>query len=259
MVSPVMDTLVNGAPHGPSASASANVAILDRRGDRLSPKRGTRLYWHLMALKTELDSLIGEYIAGSGITTLLDYGCGNMPYRRLLEPHVIHYLGYDLKGNALADAALGPHGTLPVEANSVECVLSSQVLEHVPDPALYLSEAFRVLRPGALLILSTHGAWRYHPDPTDFWRWTSDGLRMQVERAGFEILRFRGVMGPVSTALQLLQDASLNRVPKWLRGLFVRVMQASIQCADKRCKEKVRNREACVFVLVARRPQGART
>ncbi len=46
-------------------------------------------------------------------------------------------------------------------------------------PGLYLSECFRVLRPGGQLLLSTHGVFPYHPDPVDLWRWTCEGLRIR--------------------------------------------------------------------------------
>ena len=39
----------------------------------------------------------------------------------------------------------GPRGELPPVDETVDCVLSTQVLEHVEDPKLYLAEAYRVL------------------------------------------------------------------------------------------------------------------
>ncbi len=59
-------------------------------------------------------------------------------------------------------------------------MLSTQVLEHVTDPRLYLAECHRVLRPGGPLLLSTHGIMVYHPDPVDYWRWTGAGLQRAV-------------------------------------------------------------------------------
>ena len=35
----------------------------------------------------------------------------------------------------------------------------SQVLDHVPQPAHYVAECFRVLNPRGLLVLTTHGSW----------------------------------------------------------------------------------------------------
>jgi SAM-dependent methyltransferase len=224
------------------------------RGDRLNPEKSNRLYWHLVALRKEIEAVIAQFIKGKRHGTLVDFGCGSMPYRPLFEPHVSEYLGCDLEGNELADVLLDHVGRLPADDNSFDVVLSSQVLEHVADPALYLEEAFRVLRAGGLLVLSTHGTWRYHPDPTDFWRWTCDGLRHQLEGSGFEILRFRGVMGPASTALQLWQDSMVKRMPVSLRDTFTRYMQWRIRRADLRCSQRERDRDACVYVTVATKP-----
>ncbi len=176
-----------------------------------------------------------------------------MPYRPLFESHVAEYLGCDLRGNDLADRILDESGRAPLGDGAADIVLSSQVLEHVPQPQDYLAECRRLLRNGGLLILSTHGIWRYHPDPCDFWRWTSAGLRKTVEEAGFTVLRVRGVLGPASIALQLWQDAVLPRIPRLLRRLFVLIMQQLIRLADRLTSSDARDADAGVFLVVARK------
>jgi SAM-dependent methyltransferase len=176
-----------------------------------------------------------------------------MPYRRYFEEKFREYLGADLEGNAAADVIISPEGRLPIEDQSVDCVLSSQVLEHVADPAGYLAEAFRVLHPGGSLILSTHGLWRYHPDPTDFWRWTKDGLVLQVERAGFRVERIAGVFGLLASALQLLQDGIARSLPRWCRGLPNIVVQPLIGLIERGRDRQVRP-DASVYLVLAKKP-----
>lgn len=226
----------------------------EARGDRLHPARSSRLYWHLTCLRTQVEQVVSKFVRAAGPTSLIDYGCGNMPYRPLFEPHVGEYIGYDLFGNEMASGLLDDQGMIQRDSESAEYMLSSQVLEHVVDPAAYLREAHRVLKPNGKLILSTHGVWRYHPDPTDFWRWTCDGLRREIERAGFDILRFKGVMGPEATSLQLWQDAVLKRVPRRIRPLFTRYIQWRMQRADERCPDHIRDKDACVYMVVAQKP-----
>jgi SAM-dependent methyltransferase len=173
-----------------------------------------------------------------------------MPYRSLLEPLVHSYVGCDLAGNPFADQFIESISLLPQQTSSVSVVLSTQVLEHVPNPAAYLAEAHRVLVPGGCFILTTHGAWQYHPDPTDFWRWTSAGLKKQVTDAGFEVVYFEGLLGPAATALQLFQDAVRRKLHHRLRPVFIRVLQQLVQWADVRCDDEERERDACVYVLV---------
>lgn len=224
------------------------------RGERLYPSRSSRGYWHLSQLRQAYENVIVQHRQLISDAVLVDYGCGNMPYRPLFEGMLAEYIGCDLAGNELASQILLADGRLPLDDASADIVLSSQVLEHVVDPNLYLSEALRVLRPDGLLILSTHGVWRYHPDPTDLWRWTCDGLRKEIEQCGFRVEQLRGVMGPEATALQIWQDAVAPRVHWRLKNLFYRYVQWRMQLADKRCTQECRDRDACVFVVVARKP-----
>jgi SAM-dependent methyltransferase len=184
---------------------------------------------------------------------VLDYGCADTPYRRFFAADV-DYIAADLPGNPAATLEIAPDGTVPLADGSVDAVLSTQVLEHVTDPGLYLAECVRVLRPGGRLLLSTHGLMVYHPDPEDYWRWTCAGLRRAVEQAGLEVVRFEGIMGLAATGLQLVQDAWYWRLPRLLRPLLALVLQSAIKVADRLEPRESRDRNALVFALVARKP-----
>jgi SAM-dependent methyltransferase len=223
------------------------------RGDRLSPRRSSRLYWHLTQLRAAIESVITACIPNGSRVVLVDYGCGNAPYKPLFDDRVEKYVACDFPGNAFANTTIDKDGTLPLPSEIADVVLSSQVLEHVAEPAKYLAESYRVLKSNGVFICSTHGAWRYHPDPCDFRRWTSYGLRYDIERIGFSVEHFVGVMGPAATALQLWQDAILSRTPSRLQKMIAFGFQQLIQFADRRCSPDARNRDACVYVLAARK------
>lgn len=241
-------------PTGQTGHPPLRTQSAGERGDRLRPSRWSRLYWHLTALRAEYEACVAEYPGTAG-GTLVDYGCGNMPYRSLFPGQA--YIGADFPGNEMADVFVAADGTLPLPDGSASIVLSSQVLEHVADVPRYLAESWRVLRNDGLLLLSTHGMWKYHPDPYDFWRWTSAGLRRVLEDGGFEVLRFRGVMGLEATALQLWQDAVAPRLPRLIRPCFYRYCQGRIARADRRATSEARARDACVFMVVARKRPAA--
>jgi SAM-dependent methyltransferase len=118
--------------------------------------------------------------------TVLDVGCGAKPYRRFFAGP---YVGVDRGGEHGAPDVLAAAEELPLRSGAVDVVLSTQILEHVEDPARSLAEFHRVIRPGGTLLLSTHGVWIHHPDPHDYWRWTEEGLRRLVESQGFTIDR----------------------------------------------------------------------
>lgn len=216
--------------------------------------RGHPLAHIIRALRTTLAELVGALDLTPG-DVVVDYGCADRKYRDLFGPDV-RYLGADLPGNAQADVELRPDGTLPLGPGSADAVFSSQVLEHVADPALYLAECHRVLRDGGRLLLSTHGIMVYHRDPVDYWRWTAEGLRHVVETAGLRVVRLEGVMGLAATGLQLFQDGTWTRVPQRLRKTYFSVMQALVAAFDRQSRAS-RAENALVFAVIAEKPQGS--
>lgn len=224
----------------------------DRPTDLRRPNPWHRLAYIIEALPAGLEELARDLHVGPD-ARVLDYGCADQPYRRFFPP-TIDYVGADLPGNPQADVALRPDGSVPVDDASVDAVLSTQVLEHVEDPGLYLAECARVLRPGGRLLLSTHGIMVYHPDPVDLWRWTGEGLQRAVRDAGLEVERVEGIMGLGATGLQLVQDAYYWRLPAPLRPAFAFVVQLLARLADRLETREARRLNALVFALVARKP-----
>jgi SAM-dependent methyltransferase len=208
---------------------------------------------HINTLPRRLGALAGDLGVGAG-DRVLDFGCADVPYRRFF-PAAADYDAADIAGNPDATLTLNPDGTVPSPDESFDAVLSTQVLEHVTEPRLYLSEAFRVLRPGGRLLLSTHGSFSYHPDPVDLWRWTCAGLQLEVERAGFEVIRFEGIIGPVATGLQLIQDTTIFRLPRPLQPLYALVIQSLARLADRLERQWMRDINGSVYALIAQRPR----
>jgi SAM-dependent methyltransferase len=225
--------------------------------ERLYPSIFGRMatrYYYLRQLRQAIEIVIAKYVANSPVKLVLaDYGCGNKPYESLIEPFVEKYIGIDLPLNPIADIHITPEGTIALPEENLDVVLSTQALEHVVNPMFYLSEAHRVLKKDGLLILSTHGYWMFHPDPTDFWRWTSTGLQKIVTESGFEVVYFTGIIGRAAMGLQLFQDAFTFSLPKAMRPVLALVMQPLIFFFDKIERQKVKDKDACTFILVARK------
>ena len=219
------------------------------------PRGGGR--WYIRrAMDRGVRRMLAEHLGpGASGRRLVDFGCGDQRYRGALLEHVETVVGYDLPGNAAADAELDEAGRVGLPDGWADVVWSTQVLEHVPDPAAYLAEAVRLLRPGGRLLLSTHGHWKYHPHPTDRWRWTSEGLRAEVERAGLEVRDLRGVLGLGAAGALLLQDAVVGRLPRRLRYAVASVGQGVCALADGLHDQAARDRDAAVYLVCAVRPE----
>lgn len=188
---------------------------------------------------------------------IVDYGCADQPYRALL-PASAKYVGADLKGNDVANIEIQADGTLPLNDNVADLVLSTQVLEHVDDPRKYLAEALRILKPQGHLILSTHGIFKYHGDPTDYWRWTHTGLRHEVARAGFEVEEMRGIVGAIPAGFQYMMDHVVQRInsPTIKRFLYW-FTQSCVSIADRMYSQQRRNNGAWTFIVRARKLERA--
>ena len=202
-------------------------------------------------LRTHFTAVARKYLAQRDAATLMDLGCGNMPWRSLFEPHISQYIGIDLPGNAHASIQLDAAGRADAPDAAADAVLSVQVLEHVAEPQQYLAEARRLIKPDGLLILTTHGYWKYHPDPLDLWRWTGDGLRCELDRAGFELREIRGLMGLAASGIQLAQDGLWPRLPRFLRPPVGWIAQHAIMALDRITSDQQRQRDAAVYLAVA--------
>ena len=137
------------------------------------------------ALGTEIDRALG----GRRDLRVLDVGCGEKPYLPMFADRASEYRGIDAAPGPEVDD-VGVVEALPYEDGSFDVVLCTQVLEHVGDPRQAVSEIGRVLAPGGVAFVSTHGVFLYHPDPVDLWRWTHEGLARLFEgSAAWEEIR----------------------------------------------------------------------
>ncbi len=227
-----------------------------QRNERLYPSWKHMHYYGLVQLRKKIVQVLDKYFDHRNDYIFLDYGCGSKPYEELYKKVSAHYLGADLKENELADIFIDRDtGRIEIENNYADCVISTQVLEHVESPMNYLREAHRVCKEGGLLIISTHGFFPYHPDPEDYWRWTASGLKKILNESGWEAIEINGIIGQVGVGLSFIQYSLTNRIPKILRVTFRVFMQRVIALSDKIFHRGPMSKlENCVlYLIVAKR------
>ena len=188
--------------------------------ERLQPMPGDAYYLVLSDLLIAIRSMSAAHYP-----KVLDYGCGGSPYQSLFESTIYHRA--DLEGGANLDFTYGPSATLPPDISDYDCVLSTQVLEHVENPVKYLRECHRVLRPGGHLILTTHGLFEDHACPHDYWRWTVYGLKRLVEESGFHVDQIKKLTTGPRCALYLA-ERELHRLRFGKAGIHGKTLAAAM-------------------------------
>lgn len=201
---------------------------------RLQPSPGERFYLHLADLRMMMQDII-PLVSGR----VLDYGCGGSPYRPLFKHDA--YVRADVGGMTDLDHVIVPGTPLDAPDSTFDCILSTQVLEHVHEPQKYLADCHRLLKDQGTLLLSTHGTFPDHSMPWDFQRWTTNGLRRDIEAAGFKVEKIWKLTTGPRAALQLL-ELNFDRLPadhsvfglafKLLRGLWRRMTGGFHRWAD---------------------------
>ncbi len=155
---------------------------------------GTRLYDQALC-----DALWAERERVRG--TVVDLGCGMKPYAGWLGRGAGRWVGFDLpstaSGRPRADA-FAAAGAVPMRGGTADCVISTQVIEHMARPRELFAEAARLLRPGGSLLVSAPQAQWLHEEPHDYWRFTRYGLMELAREAGLAPLRVRHLGGAVA-------------------------------------------------------------
>ena len=97
---------------------------------------------------------------------ILDVGCGNAWLARELLPRKTVVISFDLALRNTTEAlrrypapnhfaVSGDAFDLPFRDDSVDAIVSSEVMEHVPDVPRYLQNLIRVVRPGGTIVITT--------------------------------------------------------------------------------------------------------
>jgi hypothetical protein len=96
--------------------------------DRLNPTIFHTRYVHLKQLRDATIKDIKQLTATDKNLLLVDFGCGDMPYRSVIEPMVGKYLGVDLEMNPKAEHHIDFDSKTTLPDNYADIILSNQVI-----------------------------------------------------------------------------------------------------------------------------------
>jgi SAM-dependent methyltransferase len=143
--------------------------------------------------------------------TMLDIGCGTRRYESIFREAVDTYIGLDwpeIEDRALPDV-IGDAMNMPFMDTSVDVVLATELMEHLPYPHNFLMEVIRVMREDGVLILSVPFMEPIHEEPRDYYRFTPFSLRLLLEQHGFSIRKIWNKGGWWSVVLGSFINQSL--------------------------------------------------
>lgn len=128
---------------------------------------------------------LNEYAHGR----LIDIGCGDMPFKRHIPQAVIQYDTLDTEARTEGVTYIGSVLDMHmIQDESYDSAICFEVLEHVPNPFIAISEINRILKNEGLLIISVPHMWPIHEAPDDYFRFTNYGLKYLLEQNQFEIV-----------------------------------------------------------------------
>jgi SAM-dependent methyltransferase len=154
---------------------------------------------------------------------LLDIGCGNSPFRHLLDPARTQYQGIDVEvassfGYKNPDTIYYDGKVIPFPDDSFDAVLCTEVLEHVPDHGPFVREMHRVLKPGGLALVTLPWSARFHYQPHDYHRYTPTMLGLifaafrectvRPRGTDFSSIASKSVVAYVRNLLRMLKPAA---------------------------------------------------
>jgi SAM-dependent methyltransferase len=132
---------------------------------------------------------------------LLDVGGKGKPYACFFAGRVVNHYVLDVEPAPSVDV-VGDARHMPFSDASMDVVLITQVLEHIPEPIAVISEIRRVLKPGGTLLLSVPSIFPQHGSPGDYWRYMPQGLQWILR--DFHSVNVRGEAGTVPSIFLVL-------------------------------------------------------
>lgn len=146
---------------------------------------------------------------------------------------------------------VSPLHQIPVEDGFFDTIICNAVLEHVENPEEVLAEFARVCKPGGTLYLCVPFMQPEHLNPTDYQRYTLDGLEREVARHGFEVRESGPVHSVYTTLGWIMRDwlgPKTNPSARALKAVIFPLLRYKIRTS----KDQVHSLASAYRVIAAR-------
>ena len=219
----LLESLDGKTALAPPAATSAELHAIK---EQLSPIQYADFEKRFRGSDEEISARLAKYLPlFAGRREILDMGCGRGEFVAALKNNGQQALGIDLSDSMLEEARAKGLDCRKADAlqflkdrpaASLDGVFSSQVIEHFQPDYLrrVISECFRVLRPGALLLLETINPLSvfalsriYFLDPTHRNPLHPEYMRYLLESSGFSSVEIIYGAEPVAEKLEEIGPA----------------------------------------------------
>lgn len=122
-----------------------------------------------------------EFLPGLTGEKVVDVGAGQSPFKHLLRSPAADYIGLDIYnadnfGYNNKEIIRFDGVRIPLKSASADHFICTEVLEHIEEPGVLVSEMHRMLKQGGKGVVTVPWSARYHYIPYDYHRFTPTKL-----------------------------------------------------------------------------------
>jgi hypothetical protein len=185
--------------------------------------------WTVFVVNEWIAQVLPPLLLASAPGPVLDVGCGEQPFRPLIEASMRRYVGLDVVQNRSRSVEILStlEGVLP-PPTPFPAVLCTEVLEHVQDIDAAFDGLRRLVSSGGVVVLTVPFVFPLHMEPYVFRRLTQHGIRQLATTHGFLVESTTRLGAFPQVLATLVADASI--LPG-SRSLYARAKVAALRTA----------------------------
>ena len=166
--------------------------------------------WEVRIVDAWIRSTIPAILASAAPGPVIDAGCGEQPFRALVEAGARQYVGMDAVQNRSGSVTvLATLETVPASGPRYPVVLCTEVLEHVIDIDRAFDGLRRLAAPGGRVVLTVPFMYPVHMAPFDFRRLTEFGIAQLAAAHGFDVVAFERLGRVTDSLATFIEDVSV--------------------------------------------------
>ena len=186
--------------------------------------------WTVRVVNAWVRSALPLLLAADHDGAVLDVGCAEQPFRRLIESSGRRYVGMDVvqNSNRTVDVLSTLEGA-PSPGQVYPLILCTEVLEHVADIDAAFAGLRRLIANGGAVVLTVPFVFPLHMEPYDFRRLTLHGVQRLAADHGFAVEAATPLGGLPVVLATLITDASILPASRsWYAKAKVGVLRLAV-------------------------------